>query len=61
MSIMESKFIIYFPADDTYLYTLRTKVKAKDIAKKYSSPQAAKQAVTKSEWKHEKYVILPYD
>ena len=58
---MESRYIIYFPDDDTYLYTIRTKVKAKDIAKKYNSPQAAKQAVIKSEWKHDKYVILSYN
>lgn len=58
---MYSRYVVYFPDTELYLYTARTRVSSIDIAKKYNSIQAAKNAVAKSEWLHERYTIIAVD
>lgn len=56
-----SNYIIYFPQSQMYLFSPRTRVKSIEIARKFAYMKSAKNAVLKSPWSDENYVILDYD
>ena len=58
---MNTRYIVYFPQSETYLFSSRTRVKSIEVAKKYSNSDVAKQAVKKSLWKNEEYTVLKYN